>query len=261
MSSNQIQVSSAIEAALIQGDISKLSGEQRIAYYKAMCDSLGLNPMTQPFSYLRLNGKDVLYANKCATDQLRKIHGVSIHKLETQVVEGICVVTACARDKDGKEDSEVGAVDIKGLTGEKLANAMMKASTKAKRRVTLSICGLGMLDESEVDSIPGAQRVQEPNVVEQRPAEQGTSKATMLMAVAKPAEPAQFEYSAEKDPGLYVLTFGKYRGRNLADIDIYELNNYRQWLGKQANPGPMTNEAIDAMDAYLATRDVSKRAK
>jgi hypothetical protein len=33
---------------------------------------------------------------------------------------------------------------------------MLKAVTKAKRRVTLSLCGLGMTDESEVDSIPGA---------------------------------------------------------------------------------------------------------
>jgi hypothetical protein len=37
-----------------------------------------------------------------------------------------------------------------------LANALMKAETKSKRRVTLSICGLGFLDETEADSIPGA---------------------------------------------------------------------------------------------------------
>jgi len=36
---------------------------------------------------------------------------------------------------------------------------MMKAETKAKRRVTLAICGLGFLDESEVDSIKGATQV------------------------------------------------------------------------------------------------------
>ena len=30
----------------------------------------------------------------------------------------------------------------------------MKAETKSKRRVTLSICGLGFLDESEIDTIP-----------------------------------------------------------------------------------------------------------
>jgi len=48
-------------------------------------------------------------------------------------------------------------VNIENLKGEARSNAMMKAETKAKRRVTLSICGLGMLDESETDSIPGAR--------------------------------------------------------------------------------------------------------
>jgi len=38
-------------------------------------------------------------------------------------------------------------------------NALMKAVTKAKRRVTLSICGLGMLDETEVETIPSARPV------------------------------------------------------------------------------------------------------
>ena len=38
-----------------------------------------------------------------------------------------------------------------------LVNAKLKAITKAKRRVTLSICGLGFLDETEIDTIPSAQ--------------------------------------------------------------------------------------------------------
>jgi hypothetical protein len=36
---------------------------------------------------------------------------------------------------------------------------MLKCVTKSKRRVTLSICGLGWLDESEVAAIPDAQPV------------------------------------------------------------------------------------------------------
>jgi hypothetical protein len=36
-------------------------------------------------------------------------------------------------------------------------NVVMKAVTKSKRRVTLSLCGLGMLDESEVETIPDAK--------------------------------------------------------------------------------------------------------
>ena len=48
---------------------------------------------------------------------------------------------------------------ITGLKGEALANALMKAETKAKRRVTLSLCGLSWPDESEVESIPEARTV------------------------------------------------------------------------------------------------------
>ena len=67
------------------------------------------------------------------------------------------VFTAYVKDKNGKEDSDIGAVSLIGLKGEAYANAIMKAATKSKRRVTLSISGLGLLDESEVDSIPGAK--------------------------------------------------------------------------------------------------------
>lgn len=67
------------------------------------------------------------------------------------------VVTARAQTIDGRDDESTGAVSIQGLKGEALANAIMKSETKAKRRVTLSICGLSGLDESEIDSIPGAR--------------------------------------------------------------------------------------------------------
>ena len=39
-----------------------------------------------------------------------------------------------------------------------MGNSLKRAVTQAKRRVTLSICGLGWLDESEVDDIP-AERI------------------------------------------------------------------------------------------------------
>lgn len=145
-----------LESVIIQGDLSKLSPAQRVEYYSKVCDSLGLNPFTSPFEYIVLNGKLRLYAKKDATDQLRKLHGVSITQLERSAVGDLYMVVAHAHDAGGRQDSDVGAVNIAGLKGEALANAMLKAVTKAKRRVTLSLCGLGMTDESEVDSIPGA---------------------------------------------------------------------------------------------------------
>ena len=63
---------------------------------------------------------------------------------------------------DGRYTESIGAVNIANLRGEALANALMKCETKAKRRATLDLLGLGMLDETETDSIPGAERVEVP---------------------------------------------------------------------------------------------------
>lgn len=153
-----------IETVLVTGDISKLNADQRVSYYNAVCSSLGLNPLTKPFAYLNLSGKTVLYATKDATEQLRKIHGVSITEVTSIRLEDVFVVTAKAQDASGRTDAATGAVTIGNLKGDALANALMKAETKAKRRATLSICGLGMLDETETETIP------QPLVVEAPPA-------------------------------------------------------------------------------------------
>ena len=150
---------SIIEQVVMQGDLSKLTPEQRLIYYNKVCESAGLNPLGNPFAYIHLNGKLVLYAKKDCTEQLRKINGVSIESLDDKVIDDIYVVTAKAKDKQGRIDQAKGAVVIGNLKGDQKANAIMKAETKAKRRVTLSICGMGWTDESEIDSIPNARPI------------------------------------------------------------------------------------------------------
>jgi len=150
---------SIIEQVVMQGDLSKLNPEQRVTYYRKVCESSGLNPFTNPFAYIFLNGKLTLYAKKDCTEQLRKIHGVSIDSLDDKLIDDIYIVTAKAKDNKGRIDQAKGAVVIGNLKGEAKANAIMKAETKAKRRVTLSICGMGWTDESEIDSIPNAKPI------------------------------------------------------------------------------------------------------
>lgn len=152
-------ITSNIEAVLIQGDLKGLNEHERVAYYMAVCNSVGLNPLTQPFDYVTFQGKLTLYAKKSATDQLRVIHGVSVESLEGKMVDDCYVVTAKGKTGTGRLDAATGAVSMGSLKGEAKCNALMKAETKAKRRLTLSLCGLGLLDDSEVDSIPGAQRM------------------------------------------------------------------------------------------------------
>lgn len=146
----------ALERVLGQGDLKDLSPEERVSYYLRVCESLSLNPATRPFEYLTFQGKTILYARRDCTEQLRKRDKVSVAITSREMVEGVYVVTAKATTPDGRTDESIGAVAIEGLKGEARANAFMKAETKSKRRVTLSICGLGCLDESEVEDVPAA---------------------------------------------------------------------------------------------------------
>lgn len=199
--------SAAIEAALIKGDLSELSSDQRLSYYHNVCQSVGLNPLTQPFAYIKLNGKLVLYAKKDATDQLRKIHNISIKVVAREKIDDVYVVTAQARFPDGREDESTGAVWVGKSQGDTLANLYMKAETKAKRRATLSICGLGFLDETEVETIPDA-----------KPAAEST--------------PELSQPSADDD---YVISFGKYKGKRLEEVSKTELRDYCDYIVEKAD--------------------------
>jgi hypothetical protein len=149
----------AIERVVVEGDLSQLTAADRVAYYRHVCASLGLNWATRPFDYLRLNSKLQLYANKNCAAQLRRVHGVSVTAVSVETKGGMLIATAHGRDAAGREDTATGAVWIEGLKGDAAANAAMKAETKAKRRLALSLCGLGYLDESEIETVRDAQVV------------------------------------------------------------------------------------------------------
>lgn len=150
-----------IQELILRGDIANLTATQRVQYYTSMCTNLGIDPLTQPFSIIKLQGKETLYANKNCTQQLSKVYKIGLEILRSERIEDVYVVTVRASDGSRYTD-EIGAVTIGAIKGDSLANALMKASTKAKRRAVLAFCGLGLLDESELESIRGVQIIKEP---------------------------------------------------------------------------------------------------
>lgn len=241
---------SKIESVLIQGDLSKLTQHECEVYYLKVCETVGLNPLTKPFDYLMLNGKKVLYANKGCAEQLRSIYRISINITAREMLNDLCVVTAHARNPDGREDSGIGAVNVAGLKGEMLANAMMKAETKAKRRATLSICGMNMLDETEVESIPAKEK---RAVFGDQP-EVGDGHAP--------------------DPTNYKITFGQWRTLSIDEVlrkhgpeklasYIDYLEDPKQVSGRKADQVPLVAEFIDRASDVLAQfeREAAKAAQ
>ena len=155
-----------IESIVTKGDLSGLKEEQLVGYYNYRCQQVGLDPSAKPFDLLVLSGKKILYANAGCTQQLANLHGLSTQITQRERVEDVYLVSVRCTGKDGRSSENQGAVDIKGLSGERLANALMKAATKAIRRTILAHIGLGMLDETELETIPGhqMQKVDMPTV-------------------------------------------------------------------------------------------------
>ena len=168
-------------AILNGGDLSALSAAQRDAYCEAWAKDLGLNPTSGPIQCMLITQKEknavtgrwedkhrlIAYATKAATDQLRALHRVKILRSEVTFTADMVTVTVEGGLPDGRNDIEVGAVALADHGGvpfspAQRANAVMKAMTKAKRRLTLSLIGAGLPDESELDTFTDATAHPEP---------------------------------------------------------------------------------------------------
>ena len=230
--SNEIEKLNADEEAICAlvcgGDASKLTPDQRTQYYLMRCKTAGLDPRAQPFQFMSLQGKLILYATKACTDQLASSHSIRVEVVSQETTpDGIRVVTVRAIAKDGRQTDEIGCVSIKAKSGDDLANAYMKSVTKAKRRAILSLCGLGCSDETELE-IPGAQVVPiEPPKEMKRPqaakAEpQKTVVTTIEATKAAPAQQAAVNEALDTSTGEVVENFDSEGGQEepLEDLKV-----------------------------------------
>lgn len=134
---------------VLEQDLSKFTAPQKVEYVTTLCNRLGIDPITRPFELLTYNGKLIPYPTKAATNQLTKVYRLSLILVSCKQIGDQYTVIAEARAPHGQVVQDMGVVNIAGMRGDALQNAMLKAVTKAKRRAVLSIVGLGMIDESE----------------------------------------------------------------------------------------------------------------
>ncbi len=180
---NESQAAALFETLVVNGDLSAMSQEQRIQYYKLVCERVGLDPYQKPFDLIKLSGKLTLYANKTCTAQLTSIRGLRVAIVAREVIGDQYVVTARCETPTGSYSEDIGAVTIGGMRGDAASNAMKKAATQAKRRAILSACGLGMLDEEEVTQVQGAERIELPPIKPPTTPEQDEAISEWLAAI------------------------------------------------------------------------------
>jgi hypothetical protein len=144
-------------------NLSEMSNEQREQHRIAVCVALGLDPDPRlgNLNYAWMPAENgmknlVLYARRGAVEQLREINGVDIKSLDQYDSPGYVSFKATAVNKKGRQEIAYGSHETDGLKGKKLADAVMTASTRALRRVTLQFAGYGILDETEINTQPTA---------------------------------------------------------------------------------------------------------
>lgn len=177
---NEVTISQAWEKAMIENDLSALNSEERLSFVKHICETVGLNPSTKPFIYTEFQGQLKLYPAKGAAEQLRAIHGISceIVKAERDEPNGVFWTHVKGTTKD-RFDEDYGWAAIANLKGDVLGNAVGKAITKGKRRVTLSMVGLGWM-------LPDAEHEKEGTEFVDNPVDLQSALAAPVQAEEKP---------------------------------------------------------------------------
>lgn len=137
-------------------DTRALSPKEREATLAGLSRALGLNPLVNGVRFLTLQGGEVLYVTRQATDQIAarlRLNRETLVGPEVRDVAGTKMVFCQVRVTAPDKRSEVATAT---LPLRDPANDLMKCETKAKRRATLSLAGLGLLTEEETETIPGA---------------------------------------------------------------------------------------------------------
>jgi hypothetical protein len=149
-------------AILARGNISSLSEEDRTRYILALCDALGLDPRFKPIDLIPGQGGALVpYLNRGATDALArrdKVQRITVVQPKVVTIGSVECVLCVSRATmpDGRYEERVATSLLRDH-----ANAYMKVETKAYRRATIAVLGIGMLDESELDGIRGADALAE----------------------------------------------------------------------------------------------------
>src|SRR5271166_6687524 len=161
-------------------DLHQLNQEQIADYLSEVSVFLGLPPELGALDVIWMDNESgpgkslVVYARRGTAEILRNILGIEIVSLDPTInASGSIVFKAVGKNKARRQEIAIGSKDLTGLRGKQLDDAIMTASTRALRRLTMQFTTLGILDESEVRSVlgdvanpaSGAQLAESPMVV------------------------------------------------------------------------------------------------
>ena len=150
---------------VIRHDLETLTKDELTQYLRDVSKYIGLDPDLNGLDAIWMpnesgNGQSlVVYARRGTAEILRNQLGIEVDSLTSEVIDGSIVYTAKGHNthpdtgRPWRTEIAIGSKYIKGLEGKIKDDAIMTASTRALRRLTMQFTTLGILDESEVNAV------------------------------------------------------------------------------------------------------------
>lgn len=136
--------------AIAAGNLAPLEPRLRAVAIRTICEDGNLPVSLAPVILIPGDGGTLKpYVTSIGASWVADNKRVSTKILGTESTGGVYVVRMLAIAGDGRSVEDIGAVAIGGLGGQNLANAFMKAHTKAYRRAVLRLAGLPLTDDDE----------------------------------------------------------------------------------------------------------------
>ena len=186
---------------VIRHDLHLMTKEELNQYLRDVSEYVGIDPDLNAFDAIWMpnesgNGQAlVVYARRGTAEILRNKLSIDVDSLTHEVIDGSIVFTAKGHNiqpetgRPWRTEVAIGSKYIKGLEGKVKDDAIMTASTRALRRLTMQFTTLGILDESEVASVKA------------EPAPANPAAAATLAPVPMPAIFTQPTVPANNAPG------------------------------------------------------------
>lgn len=190
-----------------------------------------------------IKGKDYLQAAPRIFWMKEEHPEWSIESEMLSLSDSHAVCRATIRDGNGRILAQATSMETK----QGFDSFVEKAETCAVSRAA-AFCSYGTLMAQELEE-QGRLDERAPND-SAKLAEAPQSPKSHLKAVSDP-----------KDPGSYVLTFGKFNGMTLEQVGPHDINGYCQFLIKSLKPGQDKTPAIVQMEAFLKSRETQRPAK
>src|SRR5271157_2319657 len=146
---------------VIRHDLHAMSAEELKNYLRDVSEFLGLDPDLNALDAIWMPNESgtgqtlVVYARRGTAEILRNKLGIEVDSLVSEFIDGSVMFTAKGHDAKGRHEIAIGSKHVKNLEGKLRDDAIMTASTRALRRLTMQFTTLGILDESEVSAAKG----------------------------------------------------------------------------------------------------------